>query len=111
MAKKQRAYSKATLAAAELLGLQIREARVTRKLSVSALAERADISKPTLAKVERGDPTVGLGVALELATLVGVPLFVDEPSRLGRELARQRDFVRLLPKSVRSGDDDVDDDF
>lgn len=111
MAKKRRVYSRTTLAAAELLGLQIREARIARRLSVAALAERAGISSPTLTKAERGDPTVSLGVALELATLVGVPLFVDEPSRLGRELARQRDFVRLLPASVRERDDDVDDDF
>lgn len=94
-----------------MLGLQIREARIGRQLSVAGLAERAGISAPTLTKVERGDPTVGLGVALELATLVGVPLFVDEPSRLGRELARQRDFIRLLPQRVRLRDDDVNDDF
>ncbi len=111
MAKKQRVYSRSTVAAAEFLGLQIREARIGRELSIAALAERAGVSQPTLAKVERGDPTVGLGIALELATLVGVPLFVDEPSRLGQELQRQRDFVRLLPKSIRRGDDDVDDDF
>lgn len=111
MPKKQRPYARATLAAVELLGLQIREARIARRLTVAGLAERAGISSPTLTKVERGDPTVGLGVALELATLVGVPLFFDEPSRLGPELARQRELVRLLPQRIRESDSDVDDDF
>lgn len=76
-----------------------------------ALAERADIAVPTLTKIERGDPTAGLGIALEVATIVGVPLFLEEPSRLRPELARQRDLVRLLPRRVVHASDDVDDDF
>jgi transcriptional regulator with XRE-family HTH domain len=97
--------------AAELLGLQIRQARVERRWSVRELAERAGISTDTLLRVERGDPTVSLGIAFDLATLVGVPLFYEDRSRLAPEVARARDRVALLPQRVRPREMPIDDDF
>lgn len=76
------------------------------------LAERAGITAPTMSRIERGDPSVGLGVAFEAATIVGVPLFVEEPSRLAPELRRQRDLIALLPERARRPrETDVDDAF
>ena len=111
MAKRSRVFSRRTLEAAELLGLQIRQQRIQRGWTQRELAERAGITPPTLGKVERGDPTVGLGVAFDVALIVGVPLFFDEPGRLAGELARQAELVRLLPSRVASGPEEVDDDF
>lgn len=112
MSKRTRAFSRTAIEAAGLLGAQIAAARLERRWTTGELAERAGISRPTLARVERGDPTVGLGVALDVAALAGVPLFFTDPSRLGDELSRQRQVVRLLPQAPRGGrSDDVDDDF
>jgi transcriptional regulator with XRE-family HTH domain len=111
MAKRKRAYSRIARQAAELLGLQIRQARVERRWSVRELAERAGISTDTLLRVERGDPTVSLGIAFDVATLVGVPLFHEDRPRLAREVARGRDRVALLPQRVRRPETPVDDDF
>lgn len=94
-----------------LLGLMVRQRRIERGWSVRGLAERVGVTEPTLAKVERGDPSVRLGVALEAAVIVGVPLFVEDPSRLAPELARQQELIRLLPARVNSRAGDVDDDF
>ncbi|MBA2317861.1 MAG: helix-turn-helix transcriptional regulator [Euzebyales bacterium] len=55
-------------------------ARRERRWTVAALAERAGISPVTLRKVEKGDPTVALGAAFEVATLLGIHLF-GAPSR------------------------------
>jgi transcriptional regulator with XRE-family HTH domain len=85
-----------------LLGRDLREARLRRRLRASVLAERARISLPTLAKVEKGDPAVSLGI---YATVLWVLGFGDRmatlaaPSRddLGLELEAGR-----LPKRVRS---------
>lgn len=111
MAKKTRAYSRTVAHAAQLLGLQVRQARIERRWSVRELAERAGISTGTLLKVEHGDPTVSLGVAFDVATLVGVPLFYEDRSRLATELTRSRELVTLLPQSVRARASDLDDDF
>jgi DNA-binding XRE family transcriptional regulator len=111
MAKRTRAYSRTAKHAAELLGLQVRQARAERRWTTRGLAERAGISTSTLHKVERGDPTVSLGVAFDVATIVGVALFDDDPSRLAVDVARGRDRVALLPKRVRMRDRDVDNEF
>jgi hypothetical protein len=63
----------------------------------------------TLRKVERGDPTVSLGVAFDVAALVGVPLFFEDRSRLASETARARERIVLMPQRVRSPA--VNDDF
>lgn len=44
------------------MGNQIRLARLRRNLSVELVAERADISRATLWKVEKGDPSVAIGI-------------------------------------------------
>ncbi len=75
------------------------------------LAERAGITLPTLSKVERGDPTVSLGMALEVATLVGVPLFYEDRTRLTLDLDRTRTRAALLPQRVRVPTDGLRDDF
>ncbi len=75
------------------------------------LAERAGITLPTLRKVERGDPTVSLGVAFEVATLVGVPLFYEDRTRLALDLDRTSTRAALLPQRVRVPRDGLRDDF
>lgn len=44
------------------LGEQIRTARLRRNLSLSVVAERASCSPITVAKVEKGNPTVSMGI-------------------------------------------------
>lgn len=103
-------YSPRTIEAAELLGTQVRIGRLERRWTVQELAERVGVSVVTLRKIERGDPSVGLGVALEAATLTGVPLFHEEPSRLSAELRRAGDRLTVLPSRARKPRE-VDDDF
>jgi transcriptional regulator with XRE-family HTH domain len=111
MAKRIRAYSRTVRQVAGLLGSQVKEARVERRWTVRELAERAGVSTSTLQKVERGDPSVTLGVALDVASLVGVPLFTEDRSRLAGELARHRDRLALLPRRVREPLDDLENEF
>lgn len=111
MPKRRRAYSRTVRQAAGLLGSQVREARVERRWTVRELAERAGVSTATLQKVERGDPSVTLGVALDVASLLGVPLFTEDRSRLASELTSRRERLALLPQRVRPSRDDLDNEF
>lgn len=96
-------------AAARALGAQVAAARRRRRWTVGRLAEQAHISVPTLRKVERGDPSVALGTALEVATLVGIPLFGGDVDDLADRL---EDRVALLPGRIVPIDDDgLDDAF
>ena len=109
--KRTRTYSPYAVEAAQLLGAQVRLARRERRWSVQELADRAGITPFTLSKVERGDLTVGLGVAFEVAALVGVPLFHEDRSRLRIDTERARDRLALLPQRVRARKQGVKDDF
>ncbi len=109
--KRSRIYSPYAVEAARLLGAQISLARRERRWSMRELAERVGTTEFTLGKVERGDPTVSLGVAFEAATLVGVPLFHVDPSRTTLDIDRVRARIALLPHRVRARKEDVRDDF
>jgi transcriptional regulator with XRE-family HTH domain len=108
---KNRTYSLYTLEAAQLLGAQILQARRERRWSAQELADRVGVTRVTLAKVERGDPSVGLGVAFEAASLVGVPLFQDDRADLTADVDRARDRLALLPQRIRAPRGPVKDDF
>ncbi len=105
-----RTYSPMTVESARLLGARVRLARRERRWTLQELAERVGVTQPTMRKVERGDPTVGLGVAFEAAAVLGVPLFHEDRLRRSLEANRVDDRLALLPKLVRKPAD-VDDDF
>jgi transcriptional regulator with XRE-family HTH domain len=109
--KQARAYSPYTYEAARLLGAQILQARRERRWSAQQLADRAGITRVTLNKIEHGDLTVGLGLAFEVAALVGVPLFQEDRTRLSADVERVRDRLALLPQRVRMPKGPVTDDF
>ena len=45
----------------ETMGMQIKLARLRRKLKASTIAERANISRATLVEIEKGNPSVSIG--------------------------------------------------
>ena len=74
----------------ETLGEQIKLARLRRKLSTELVAERACISRATLWAVEKGSPSVSIGIyAAVLQSLNGMDkdlLLVAKDDELGRKL-------------------------
>lgn len=103
-------YSPRTAEAVALLGARIRLGRRERRWTLEELAERVGIGVVTMRKIEQGDPSVRLGAAFEAATLTGVALFDEDPSRLSLEAGRTRDRLAVLPSRVRKPTE-VDDAF
>ncbi|MDR5776981.1 MULTISPECIES: helix-turn-helix transcriptional regulator [unclassified Caballeronia] len=54
-----------------ILGEHLRVARKRRHDSQAAFAERMQVSVPTLQKMEKGDPTVSMGVYASALWLIG----------------------------------------
>lgn len=108
---KVRPYSKYTTEAIKLLGKQIKLGRKQHKWTEHDLAERAGISRATLQKIEKGEPTCVIGLVFEVATLVGVKLFYADFETLTQHIERTDDKIALLPKHIFPGKSDVDDDF
>ena len=111
MTEHPRTYSRVTREALTMMGGLIRLARKQRKMSEADLSARVGIARSTLQLIEKGHPKVEIGLVFEAATLVGVPLFVDEPSRLAPEISRVNDKLALLPQAVRRPRSKVKDDF
>ncbi len=99
--RRPHAFSRNTRMAAELIGLGVARARRERRWSQADLAQRAGIARSTLHNLESGDPTVSMGIAFEVATLLGVPLFASDADRLPELVERERDRLALLPVNVR----------
>lgn len=73
----------------KVVGENIKLARLRRKITTTMLAERADISRITLRKVENGESSVAMGVYANILFCLGLEkdlllLAADDP--LGRRL-------------------------
>jgi DNA-binding XRE family transcriptional regulator len=84
------------------LGRDMRDARRRRRIPVAIVAQRASISRSTLVKIEKGDPSVALGL---YATVLFVMGMIDRLSELADP---KSDSVGLqleeehLPQRIRS---------
>ena len=106
-----RAYSRYSRDAVALLGQMIRLGRLNRKLTIAELAERADVSRGLIQRIERGDLGCSIGAVFEAATIVGISLFDADQPTLTTSIAGNRQMLTLLPKSARPSRKAIDDDF
>lgn len=73
----------------EIVGEQIKLARLRRNLSMAQVAERATCSEVTLYKVEKGLPTVSIGIYLRVLYALQLDddiLLLAKDDKLGRAL-------------------------
>lgn len=83
------------------LGEDITVARKKRRISTVSMAERAFISRGTLYKVEKGDPSVSMGIYAAVLSLLGLieglgNLADRSTDTLGLDIEEDR-----LPKKVQ----------
>jgi len=83
------------------LGNDIRTARIRRRISTDLMAKRASISRTTLTKLEKGDPTVSFGTYATVIFILGLvsnlaALIDVSKDELGLDLEEEH-----LPKRVR----------
>ena len=72
-----------------IVGEQIRLARLRRDLSIAQIAERASCSELTVMRVERGTPTVAIGIYLRILFALGLGesiLYIAKDDEMGRTL-------------------------
>lgn len=71
------------------LGENIKLARLRRKLNTQQVAERANISRPTLWQIEKGTPSVSMGAYFQVLFVLGLEkdfLKLGADDELGRKL-------------------------
>lgn len=72
-----------------IVGEQIKLARLRRNLSVAQIAERATCSSLTVSRIEKGSPTVSIGIYLRVLYALQLEddiLLLAKEDELGRRL-------------------------
>src|SRR5664279_4939520 len=71
------------------LGQRLKDARLRRRFSMETVCARADISRPTLYKVENGEPSVAMGYYVQVLRVLGLVEdlgLIAKEDALGRRL-------------------------
>ena len=64
------------------LGLRLKDARLRRRFSMDAVCARADISRPTLYKIEKGEASVVFAAYVQVLRVLGL---VDDLALIAKE--------------------------
>lgn len=83
----------------EALGQTIRDHRKRQKVSASAAAEAAGMSRVTLHRIERGEPSVSMGAYLGAIEAIGLRLALRDPEAPPSPAEKP-----TLPETVRLAD-------
>ena len=90
-----------TLRKLQIMGEQIKLARLRRNLSAESVAERARISRATVTKIEKGDPSVAIGMYVSVLSVLGLQddiLLIAGNDVIGNTY---RDLELVTPKRTR----------
>ncbi len=85
------------------LGQRLREARLRRGISTLLFAERMNVSRDTLNRLEKGDPSIAMGTYVRALRVLGVEKDIDKVAQddeLGRKL---QDLKMLVARKPRGG--------
>jgi transcriptional regulator with XRE-family HTH domain len=84
------------------LGSDIREARLRRRIQTTVMADRLQISRPTLRKLEQGDPTVGMGAYATALYVLGMVEHLADLADIARDPVGQQLSSEALPQRIAS---------
>jgi transcriptional regulator with XRE-family HTH domain len=95
MQTESRSHGEAHAAKLAALGAHIRAQRKTLHVSATAAAEAAGLSRVTLHRIERGEPSVAMGLYLSAIAALGLELALSDAH------AGPRDEAAVLPERLR----------
>lgn len=83
------------------LGQDINDARRRRRITAQLMAERAGLSRSTIAKIEKGDPTASMGSYGAVLFVLGMEKRLSDLVDSMHDLLGRRLEDENLPKRVR----------
>ncbi len=101
MGKKKAVIYPRTAKKLEITGEQIKLARLRRKLTAQDVADRAGIGRTTVSQIEKGSPSVSMGMYLAVLSVLGLQddiLLLAKDDVLGRTY---QDLDLKIPRRIR----------
>ena len=89
------------LKALHKLGKDINDARRRRRITIELMAERADVSRATIGKIEKGDPTTSIGGYASVLFVLGMTHRLSDLVDVAHDLIGRRLEDERLPQRVR----------
>lgn len=83
------------------LGSDLRDARLRRSLPADVVASRAFTTRPTLRRIEAGDPGVGIGIYAAVLQAMGLLDGLGALADPANDLTGQRLAAEALPERAR----------
>lgn len=83
------------------LGQDINDARRRRRISISLMAQRAGVSRTTIGKIEKGDPTTSIGGYASVLFVLGMINHLSNLVDSVHDLVGRRLEDENLPQRIR----------
>lgn len=83
------------------LGKDINDARRRRRITIALMAERAGISRTTIGKIAKGDPTTSMGAYASVLFVLGMSDRLSDLVDSAHDLIGRRLEDEKLPQRVR----------
>ncbi len=84
------------------LGQDIKNARRRRRITLELMAERAGLSRATIGKIEKGDPTTSLGGYASVLFVLGMEGALGDLVDSAHDVVGRRLEDEQLPQRVRT---------
>lgn len=82
-------------------GLDLKNARIRRRISVAVMSERASISRMTLNKIEKGEPGVAFGSYAMVLFILGLTERLSNLINVTNDAQGLELLEQALPKRIR----------
>jgi transcriptional regulator with XRE-family HTH domain len=89
------------LAELKKVGEDIRYARIRRNFTMEELSKRAGISRPTLDKVEKGAPSVAIGIYARVLFILGITGTISQLADFSSDSISRDIEISKLPQRVK----------
>lgn len=84
------------------LGSDIRDARRRRRIQTAVMADRLQVSRPTLRRLEKGDPSVAMGSYATALYVLGMIERLRELADLSHDAVGRQIASEDLPQRIQS---------
>ncbi|WP_367607010.1 helix-turn-helix domain-containing protein [Legionella sp. W05-934-2] len=85
-----------------ILGKNIGDARRRRRIAMELMSERCGFSRPTLSRIEKGDPNVSMGAYASALFVLGMSEQLASLAHVSNDIVGRELEEENLPKRIRA---------